>query len=268
MKRGQIMLGSSPLARGLRGERHHSHQGHGIIPARAGFTCGCGTASYSPRDHPRSRGVYSSATASSTPTRGSSPLARGLHRPGLADPAPARIIPARAGFTPGSRAGGSSTRDHPRSRGVYRRVAARSAARSGSSPLARGLLARERARERVLGIIPARAGFTIRGVAGEESLADHPRSRGVYVGGARRDREVRGSSPLARGLQTSPTEKNSWNGIIPARAGFTSPGDISGRRDPDHPRSRGVYVSPRRSRQVLNGSSPLARGLRFLPRGL
>ena len=50
--------GSSPLARGLR-PHHPAHLGRGrIIPARTGFTVTSGSRRDSPRDHPRSRGVY------------------------------------------------------------------------------------------------------------------------------------------------------------------------------------------------------------------
>ena len=51
-------MGSSPLARGLRGGDHRGRVLHGIIPARAGFTrSGRGSCGGS-GDHPRSRGVY------------------------------------------------------------------------------------------------------------------------------------------------------------------------------------------------------------------
>ena len=90
------------------------------------------------------------------------------------------IIPARAGFTgrvplicltqwdhprsrgvyafPGSR--GRLSRDHPRSRGVYLFTELTNVINAGSSPLARGLRRIRRLTSGVLGIIPARAGFT------------------------------------------------------------------------------------------------------------
>ena len=71
-------------------------------------------------------------------------------------------------------------RDHPRSRGVYRGFERALGARSGSSPLARGLPVLD---DRVLGgrrIIPARAGFTDIDAGDTTTLGDHPRSRGVY----------------------------------------------------------------------------------------
>ena len=53
--------------------------------------------------------------------------------------------------------------------------------RTGSSPLARGLLAVYDAVVGNDGIIPARAGFTLRGPPAVVCGPDHPRSRGVYL---------------------------------------------------------------------------------------
>ena len=52
-------------------------------------------------------------------TLGSSPLARGLLGHISSIPMHARIIPARAGFTPEPMVCWNVYRDHPRSRGVY-----------------------------------------------------------------------------------------------------------------------------------------------------
>ena len=111
-------------------------------------------------DHPRSRGVYLSCTSQSSPTAGSSPLARGL-REGTAAWGPEMgIIPARAGFTMALTARPMLRRDHPRSRGVYNSGAPPAEWNEGSSPLARGLRAGVSLGLGELGIIPARAGFT------------------------------------------------------------------------------------------------------------
>ena len=134
---------------------------------------------------------------------------------------------------------------------------------SGSSPLARGLRHGKRPRQRRLGIIPARAGFTSflvmkgpvapdhprsRGVYHliDEHLqacsVDHPRSRGVYLLQSSASLRGIGSSPLARGLPCrEPTIRN-IPGIIPARAGFTQQHHSQQAYRPDHPRSRGVYA--------------------------
>ena len=92
-------LGSSPLARGLRGRLSSRRRGTGIIPARAGFTRSCPSASRPATDHPRSRGVYLSGDKVTHVADGSSPLARGLRRPDRPGRRYERIIPARAGFT-------------------------------------------------------------------------------------------------------------------------------------------------------------------------
>ena len=238
-------FGSSPLARGLRlpvggGEvvggiiparagftmrascSPSSAQQPGIIPARAGFTWSASGTSPNPRDHPRSRGVYTSRGRGVPVWGGSSPLARGLRAPLAGAPVACGIIPARAGFTPQSMC----------SHLLY----------DGSSPLARGLRCRHSSILLTVRIIPARAGFTTsapltsapgsdhprsRGVYVLPPLAaiigvmDHPRSRGVYGGLFTPGRRKAGSSPLARGLRTSSSSPGRGGRIIPARAGFT-----------------------------------------------
>ena len=113
-----------------------------------------------------------------------------------------RIIPARAGFTRRLRQTGTTSTDHPRSRGVYANLPYRELRKSGSSPLARGLPLIRVKRRRKRGIIPARAGFTC--------------------------------------AFWSPRNRICW--IIPARAGFTRRRRRRTGTGTDHPRSRGVYI--------------------------
>ena len=113
-----------------------------------------------------------------------------------------------------------------------------------------------------LGIIPARAGFTKMTTADMIVMRDHPRSRGVYRIGLCDGRSPIGSSPLARGLLQVTTQAIFTNGIIPARAGFTTEVTLCNVPWEDHPRSRGVYPSETFQLPVYGGSSPLARGLR------
>ena len=242
--------GSSPLARGLRVVKVGTVGYRGIIPARAGFTdCGRGVLLHL-SDHPRSRGVYCAprprprSCARCAP--GSSPLARGLRDEigPLLDGG--RIIPARAGFTPGSTRMSGSWLDHPRSRGVYLMLAVQVVV--------------------AWWIIPARAGFTISLPLSAWIRWDHPRSRGVYVETDPFHYRVIGSSPLARGLRGYGRERLVVEGIIPARAGFTTGPAASGLSAEDHPRSRGVYTPPRPTDPSEAGSSPLARGLLGAPR--
>ena len=256
--------GSSPLARGLRPPRRPRSPGGRIIPARAGFTPRHPPGGAHGPDHPRSRGVYAAAARRSSRSPGSSPLARGLRGCRRARGGILRIIPARAGFTGSGVFRPTRRGDHPRSRGVYCSVDAAAARRSGSSPLARGLR-RPASHWRYSGrIIPARAGFTSRPLSSSSASADHPRSRGVYDDEEHLRERAQGSSPLARGLLGWHLERDHAPGIIPARAGFTGPVPVGGRREPDHPRSRGVYVTGVADGGRTVGSSPLARGL--LPR--
>ena len=112
-------------------------------------------------DHPRSRGVYMSATVRRMRGVGSSPLARGLPGRGVEPPGIHGIIPARAGFTARTAPTRWPRADHPRSRGVYAEEIC---------ILCGGW------------IIPARAGFTRLEAESTDAHPDHPRSRGVYTG--------------------------------------------------------------------------------------
>ena len=173
-------------------------------------------------DHPRSRGVYTSKGRPARSASGSSPLARGLRSYSVHSGAERWIIPARAGFTEYADEIMEPTTDHPRSRGVYRYRFRDELANYGSSPLARGLPYADRRTAGTLGIIPARAGVTPQGTRDAGPARDHPRSRGVYSGGKSPKDQVKGSSPLARGLRISGARIVAGSRIIPARAGFTA----------------------------------------------
>ena len=195
--------GSSPLARGLLRDLVGKTVNVGIIPARAGFTQMSTKMNEIMPDHPRSRGVYVKEGSVYDVNSGSSPLARGLRIVNIPNLAEIRIIPARAGFT--------------------RRATESLLLGPGSSPLARGLLLHGAHSDLDLRIIPARAGFTPPSQTPDAHASDHPRSRGVYGCIILTPDRDGGSSPLARGLQQVRRPAVSKHGIIPARAGFTSP---------------------------------------------
>ena len=253
--------GSSPLARGLPVTVRTPQPECGIIPARAGFTIPRTCADMQWKDHPRSRGVYLFIAVIAERFSGSSPLARGLPVPKGTINFEARIIPARAGFTSRQCLRCRPSPDHPRSRGVYETRTTPLPRPMGSSPLARGLLARLAADKAVVGIIPARAGFTAFPQRTLIEQWDHPRSRGVYKPGFTSLVDVKGSSPLARGLPHRGVIDVTIHGIIPARAGFTILLILICRWPRDHPRSRGVYPGRWAAMFLISGSSPLARGL-------
>ena len=112
---------------------------------------------------------------------GSSPLARGLPGSGWQEVQAGGIIPARAGFTPVILWFLERSWDHPRSRGVYLLCVTDHLRGAGSSPLARGLPSGGVKIGGMMGIIPARAGFTQGWIDKVNDAGDHPRSRGVYT---------------------------------------------------------------------------------------
>ena len=213
------------------------------------------------RDHPRSRGVYYGIHLDCRMRQGSSPLARGLPSRRVVDANLLGIIPARAGFTVNEGDSARAEPDHPRSRGVYAARKIASDVGRGSSPLARGLLPNSNGDRVVVGIIPARAGFTPDQKDLEAYITDHPRSRGVYDDAVASHHFHPGSSPLARGLRLRHKLGHRQDRIIPARAGFTQWRTWLARSVSDHPRSRGVYIRWGPRVRGRRGSSPLARGL-------
>ena len=214
--------GSSPLARGLLSDIRPDEQFLRIIPARAGSTILLDVGYVRLKDHPRSRGVYLPMRVADLAQAGSSPLARGLPRYLMEEPARRRIIPARAGSTECGSDSREMPWDHPRSRGVYQMGTQSFPAIVGSSPLARGLPETLGQRDLVVGIIPARAGSTCASCSRGRPPSDHPRSRGVYNILLKVLYSLLGSSPLARGLREGWEPRFHSGGIIPARAGSTS----------------------------------------------
>ena len=256
--------GSSPRVRGLLRRVMRGASCARIIPARAGFTGDPISRTAYRKDHPRACGVYVRGHRVAGGCMGSSPRVRGL----LISPeeylCECGIIPARAGFTCGGAADGAESEDHPRACGVYYGY------KVGFSDRAR--------------IIPARAGFTPRVYAVKCCFKDHPRACGVYKAVRIIPIIVSGSSPRVRGLQGRGSCESRIEGIIPARAGFTTAlgawkcegGIIPARAGftlicavraftvSDHPRACGVYLLLMKLVSGSSGSSPRVRGLPFL----
>ena len=261
--RGATARGS-PVRRSPQGRPGQAHHEERIIPARAGCTWRLSVVYFSRKDHPRSRGVHSRAwpalTWSVRSEPGSSPLARGALPVTRDRVQPHGIIPARAGCTPRHPRSRPAPRDHPRSRGVHATLVGPGFCHTGSSPLARGALTKNLKTSGGIGIIPARAGCTRRGVHVMAGVRDHPRSRGVHPGGPVLTGLSGGSSPLARGAPVECCAPDVAGRIIPARAGCTLRRPRRSAATRDHPRSRGVHFTASRAFSNAVGSSPLARG--------
>ena len=217
-----------------------------------------------PGDHPRSRGEYLARLFSMALSRGSSPLSRGIRPPSMWTRRRGGIIPALAGNTPPVVVSRSPIWDHPRSRGEYPARYLPRGLVSGSSPLSRGILPRDRRFKRLIGIIPALAGNTISSHLVRDRRGDHPRSRGEYDWVAVALRREHGSSPLSRGILRHWHDTPVVQGIIPALAGNTRGRRRARKPGRDHPRSRGEYGRSDPHPQGLLGSSPLSRGIRWV----
>ena len=154
--------GSSPLARGTPRHLHRDCRPNGLIPARAGNTWSVRSGVCCIRAHPRSRGEHHRIARCICLWTGSSPLARGtLVR--ISESAPmSGLIPARAGNTKPGRLRRASCRAHPRSRGEHITCAEYEDLAMGSSPLARGTHESSWIFPHRMGLIPARAGNTLR----------------------------------------------------------------------------------------------------------
>ena len=172
--------GSSPLSRGISAAATGTLSRTRIIPALAGNTSRLGAQSMRIRDHPRSRGEYSTADTRGVTCSGSSPLSRGIPRSVVDRDVTEGIIPALAGNTARFPHETGVPEDHPRSRGEYAIHDAHVAAEQGSSPLSRGILNEPAPRPRRSWIIPALAGNTTDRCPSTRGPRDHPRSRGEY----------------------------------------------------------------------------------------
>ena len=116
-----------------------------------------------------------------------------------------------------------------------------------------------------MGIIPALAGNTSRGLGKFTGVTDHPRSRGEYTWFITEDAVPDGSSPLSRGIRSRLPRPLRSRRIIPALAGNTKAKHPTGGAFTDHPRSRGEYLGDFGLLLGGQGSSPLSRGIRTCP---
>ena len=150
-----------------------------IIPARAGQTESTRHSRNRSTDHPRACGANRYEASHGTRQSGSSPRVRGklvLERHACAL---GRIIPARAGQTPGRAGASLFVSDHPRACGANGAGRRSALSRFGSSPRVRGKLRQHLIHGAGHRIIPARAGQTEAWARPISSNADHPRACGA-----------------------------------------------------------------------------------------
>ena len=94
------------------------------------------------------------------------------------------------------------------------------------------------------------------------STQAHPRSRGENLTRSMYWAQGKGSSPLTRGKPPDPRIRLGAHGLIPAHAGKTRAGALTGTLRRAHPRSRGENDTAALLAGAGAGSSPLTRGKR------
>ena len=180
-RRTSLVLGSSPLSRGIPNICTYQTGRLRIIPALAGNTRIFLVSGHERWDHPRSRGEYLLVGMLRSARLGSSPLSRGILDCIGRIYSVTRIIPALAGNTRRCPSACGRRRDHPRSRGEYHSGGRRSQTGNGSSPLSRGIQHPWKHQAPADRIIPALAGNTLAAALYLLITKDHPRSRGEYT---------------------------------------------------------------------------------------
>ena len=155
-------MGSSPRVRGAGHRFPRLGTAAGIIPARAGSSCGAWSRKCSRWDHPRACGEQSESRRPGPPVSGSSPRVRGAEHSTSSNRFHGGIIPARAGSRRPHFKREASRRDHPRACGEQLEESSKRYVITGSSPRVRGAVEGPPIRPLRPGIIPARAGSSYR----------------------------------------------------------------------------------------------------------
>ncbi len=153
-------VGSSPHARGTRRDVRRGGLDARFIPACAGDTRTATRSRWRSAVHPRMRGGHQGSAEAAQVAHGSSPHARGTRGLRTAHASSLRFIPACAGDTNSRAASSESKSVHPRMRGGHGVERMEAALAGGSSPHARGTLARCGRVDTGRRFIPACAGDT------------------------------------------------------------------------------------------------------------
>ena len=170
---------------------------------------------------------------------GSSPHARGKHSRGIFQADRNGLIPACAGKTSMRFILTQTVRAHPRMRGENLHGPLCLPAFRGSSPHARGKQLPQSRPHSLFGLIPACAGKTACWGQRVARAWAHPRMRGENQCPQKMGHTTRGSSPHARGKQSSASPVAPVARLIPACAGKTSWWHSVARGVRAHPRMRG-----------------------------
>ncbi|ABD09421.1 hypothetical protein Francci3_0027 [Frankia casuarinae] len=231
---------SSPHARGSSPEVFEKVEASRVVPARAGI-------------------FLAGPSGAATPGR-SSPHARGSS-PVVADRAQLRgVVPARAGIFPVPVPGRSARACRPRTRGDLPLAIQKVAGSRGSSPHARGSSCAAMRHERLVVVVPARAGIFPYTMDDVNAMAGRPRTRGDLPSGEESRAQSHSSSPHARGSSPQMRWESLPSRVVPARAGIFLEMDADHTARIGRPRTRGDLPPHPCFRGDPTMSSPHARG--------
>ena len=214
--------GSSPHARGTPVSPRPAWPFPWFIPACAGNTRDGRGRMCARSVHPRMRGEHQAAIGIFGALTGSSPHARGTHRPLWAVDLIGRFIPACAGNTDAHLHCLCHVMVHPRMRGEHFPEQAAEVLYGGSSPHARGTPQIDVPHAGVSWFIPACAGNTHFGPCFSGGFRVHPRMRGEHSMPGPCSMACTGSSPHARGTRAPIRGFLGSCRFIPACAGNTA----------------------------------------------
>ena len=217
------VYGSSPRGRGKQRPPANYLTAGGLIPARAGKTGMSVSRKNTARAHPRAGGENVRVRRSILSTQGSSPRGRGKRGPDHRIICQRGLIPARAGKTRDHGTRHDQRAAHPRAGGENLAEQGWDVPALGSSPRGRGKLSGAGLGCPGPGLIPARAGKTLDCVDPRLTSSAHPRAGGENPHQGYVEVYAQGSSPRGRGKRTSVLGTSLLSGLIPARAGKTTP---------------------------------------------
>ena len=252
--------GSSPRVRGKPPGLPPRAPQRGLIPARAGKTTyPCESSSAIPA-HPRACGENSRFPFTPAQLAGSSPRVRGKRHGVQGAVDGDGLIPARAGKTRPSGRPSWSAPAHPRACGENCPSRWTPTRLAGSSPRVRGKRGGGVGVADEVGLIPARAGKTSFPFLSAHRPWAHPRACGENGITLVFALVHRGSSPRVRGKRRVRDVPPRSRGLIPARAGKTSPNPARTPPRQAHPRACGENMTVLESAPSALGSSPRVRG--------
>ena len=170
------------------------------------------------------------------------------------------FIPARAGKTRSRSRSMKNRRAHPRAGGENLWEDRIRALKHGSSPRGRGKRPVLAQLNRVVRLIPARAGKTSLGTTTAPDAAAHPRAGGENDPSSLSSTGLFGSSPRGRGKRHRLPDPHEGAGLIPARAGKTPCRARAHSCVSAHPRLGGENIDSWELPERHVGSSPRRRG--------